>query len=132
MLKSSRQEGNSLWFILIQIFELKVVSSQGAYQRCDVLNWDDQVALFELAVSRFGSVDIVVSSSNALSIKHFVTNLRCYSQIPNAGISEAGASLGDLKIVDGKPKEPVFKTLQINLIAVMYSQYNSFCQLFQV
>lgn len=25
-------------------------------------------------------------------------------------------------IVDGKPKKPVFKTLEINLIAVMYSQ----------
>ena len=41
---------------------LKLVFSQGAYQRCDVINWDDQVALFELAVSRYGSVDIVVST----------------------------------------------------------------------
>ncbi len=30
--------------------------------KCDVTQWNEQVALFELATTRFGTVDIVVSS----------------------------------------------------------------------
>lgn len=33
---------------------------EAAFIKCDVTRWDDQVALFELAITRFGSVDIVV------------------------------------------------------------------------
>lgn len=29
-------------------------------RKCDVTVWDDQVALFELAIEKFGSVDVVV------------------------------------------------------------------------
>jgi NAD(P)-dependent dehydrogenase (short-subunit alcohol dehydrogenase family) len=36
-------------------------SSQAVYLKCDVMNWDDQVAMFDLAMSRFHAVDIVVS-----------------------------------------------------------------------
>lgn len=32
--------------------------------KCDVTKWDEQVALFELAMARFDAVDIVVSSSS--------------------------------------------------------------------
>ncbi len=28
--------------------------------KCNVVNWDDQVALFELAFERYGAVDVVV------------------------------------------------------------------------
>lgn len=31
--------------------------------KCDVTRWEEQVALFELAMARFDAVDIVVSSS---------------------------------------------------------------------
>jgi len=34
---------------------------EAAFIKCDVTKWDEQVALFELAIERFGSVDIVVS-----------------------------------------------------------------------
>lgn len=36
-------------------------SGKACWKRCNVTSWDDQVALFELAMSRFGGVDIVVS-----------------------------------------------------------------------
>lgn len=29
--------------------------------KCDVRNWEDQVALFDYAISTFGSIDVVVS-----------------------------------------------------------------------
>lgn len=28
--------------------------------KCDVLSWDEQVSMFETAISKYGSVDIVV------------------------------------------------------------------------
>ncbi len=34
---------------------------EAAFIKCDVTKWDEQVALFELAIERFGSIDIVVS-----------------------------------------------------------------------
>lgn len=36
-------------------------SREAHWKRCDVTNWEEQVALFEFAVSKFGGVDIVVS-----------------------------------------------------------------------
>jgi NAD(P)-dependent dehydrogenase (short-subunit alcohol dehydrogenase family) len=36
-------------------------SSEAVSLKCDVTIWEDQVAMFELAMSRFGSVDVVVS-----------------------------------------------------------------------
>jgi NAD(P)-dependent dehydrogenase (short-subunit alcohol dehydrogenase family) len=35
--------------------------------KCDVTQWDEQVALFELAMARFDAVDIVVSSTVRLA-----------------------------------------------------------------
>lgn len=37
-------------------------NGKACWKRCDVTNWEDQVALFELAMTRFGGVDIVVSA----------------------------------------------------------------------
>ena len=36
-------------------------SGKACWRRCDVTDWEDQVALYELAVTKFGGVDIVVS-----------------------------------------------------------------------
>ena len=36
-------------------------SGKACWRRCDVARWDDQVALFEFAMTKFGGVDIVVS-----------------------------------------------------------------------
>ncbi|KAI9508066.1 hypothetical protein F5148DRAFT_1303878 [Russula earlei] len=69
---------------------------------CNVVNWDDQLALFELAFERYGAVDIV---------------------IPNAGISENehGVCSGELTVVDGKPVAPKLATLGVNLTGVFYT-----------
>ena len=37
-------------------------NGKACWRRCDVTSWEDQVALFELAMTRFGGVDIVVSA----------------------------------------------------------------------
>lgn len=44
-----------------EIGRLPPGSGKAFWKRCDVTNWEEQVALFEFAVSRFGGVDIVVS-----------------------------------------------------------------------
>jgi hypothetical protein len=33
---------------------------EAASTKCNVVNWDDQVSLFELAFDRYGAVDVVV------------------------------------------------------------------------
>jgi len=71
--------------------------------KCDVTQWDEQVALFELAIARFGSVDIV---------------------IPNAGINESEeVCWGNLKFVDGKPARPELLTLKVNMTGVIYTAH---------
>ena len=42
-------------------------------------------------------------------------------QVPNAGVSELG-TFGRPQLTGGKLIKPTFKTLEINLIGVMYSQ----------
>ncbi|KAI0293183.1 hypothetical protein B0F90DRAFT_1764067 [Multifurca ochricompacta] len=75
---------------------------EAASVKCNVVNWDDQLALFDLAFERYGAVDIV---------------------IPNAGIAEVeiGVGSGHLTVVDGKPIAPKLATLEVNLIGVFYT-----------
>ena len=47
--------------IVDAINSLPTGSGKAQWRRCDVTSWDDQVALFEYAVTTFGGVDIVVS-----------------------------------------------------------------------
>ncbi|KAG6866412.1 hypothetical protein C0991_004697 [Blastosporella zonata] len=70
-------------------------------QKCDVTIWDDQVALFELAIAKFGVVDIVV---------------------PNAGVAEVG-SFHQVVLKDGKPVKPDAKTIDVNLFGVIYTTH---------
>jgi len=69
--------------------------------KCNVTMWEDQIAMFELAISRFGAVDIVV---------------------PNAGVSELG-SFDAVAIKDGKPIKPDTRTLEVNLNGVLYTTH---------
>ncbi|GLB37816.1 putative enoyl-(Acyl carrier protein) reductase [Lyophyllum shimeji] len=69
--------------------------------KCNVTVWDDQVAMFELALSKFGAVDVVV---------------------PNAGVSELG-QFTKVTFKDGKPVKPDTRTLDVNLTGVTYSAY---------
>lgn len=65
-------------------------------------SWDSQLALFSLGMAKFGSIDIV---------------------LPNAGVSEVGRFDQRLEenSVQDKPTPPNLKTLEIDLIAVMYT-----------
>jgi len=68
-------------------------------QKCDVTDWDSQLALFELGMSSFGAIDVVVA---------------------NAGITETGAFYTP-KVIDGKPRKPTTATLDVNLGGTVYS-----------
>jgi len=71
--------------------------------KCDVTKWEEQVAMFELAITLFGTVDVV---------------------IPNAGINESEEiCMGNLKFVQGRPVAPQLLTLNVNLIGVIYTTH---------
>lgn len=40
---------------------LLIRTSQAVAVKCDVTSWDDQVAMFDVAVKAFGGVNVVVS-----------------------------------------------------------------------
>jgi len=66
-----------------------------------VLSWDEQVSLFELAIKTFGAVDVVVV---------------------NAGVSEIG-NFEKVSVSNGRPVKPQLKTLEINLVAALYTAH---------
>ncbi|KAH0588715.1 hypothetical protein H2248_004521 [Termitomyces sp. 'cryptogamus'] len=70
-------------------------------QKCNVTSWDDQIALFELAIAKFGVVDIVV---------------------PNAGVTEIG-SFHTVSFKNGKPVKPDTRTIDVNLFGVIYTTH---------
>lgn len=51
--------------------DTNVCNREAVGQGCDVTNWDSQLALFELGISSFGAIDVVVcpsySETDALS-----------------------------------------------------------------
>merc|ERR1712093_483534 len=73
---------------------------------CDVASWDSQLALFAKGFQKFGCIDIV---------------------LPNAGIGEVGRTdhrleAGDpYNVPQDRPTPPNLKTLEIDLIAVLYT-----------
>ncbi|KII92647.1 hypothetical protein PLICRDRAFT_37424 [Plicaturopsis crispa FD-325 SS-3] len=81
------------------ISEIKEAGGQGTFLRCNVLQWEDLVALFEGAQAEYGAVDIVV---------------------PNAGITEVG-HFATLLTENGRPVKPNMKTLEMNLISVIWT-----------
>ncbi|KAH9055930.1 NAD(P)-binding protein [Lactarius vividus] len=80
---------------------IKEEGGTASFIKCNVVKWEDQVALFDLAVAQFGAVDIV---------------------IPNAGILEnTEVCHGNVQFVDGKPVAPKLLTLEVNLIGLFYT-----------
>ncbi|KAH9988734.1 hypothetical protein BJV77DRAFT_1020304 [Russula vinacea] len=78
------------------------------------------------AIVVIGDLDVagaeaVVSAITADGGK--ATTIKC--NIANAGITEIerNVCMGELKVVDGRPVAPKLATLEVNLIAVFYSQY---------
>lgn len=87
--------------------------------KCDVTNWDDQVALFELAERTYRAVDIVVR----LTLFTKEAEITAQLQIPNAGIATSALPTAPLQIVDGKPVRPNHRLLlDINVNAVIDSE----------
>ncbi|EIN12899.1 NAD(P)-binding protein [Punctularia strigosozonata HHB-11173 SS5] len=84
------------------VSEVQRARGQAAFKPCDVLSCDDQVALFDFAIERYGSVDIV---------------------IPNAGVSEIGRFSLPTLSAGPNPRQlkPNLKTLDINLTSVLYT-----------
>ncbi|KAK1225647.1 hypothetical protein PQX77_011404 [Marasmius sp. AFHP31] len=77
--------------------EIRAAGGKATCIKCDVTVFDHIVALYELAMKTYGSVDVV---------------------IPNAGVNEVDR-LGDLRFDEnGKPKGPQWRTIQINLVGV--------------
>ena len=72
---------------------------------CDVTNWQSQVDLFRTAVklSPTGGIDAVVA---------------------NAGITDVGTRIDEPGNLDmEEPPKPVFKTIDVNIIGVMYTTH---------
>jgi NAD(P)-dependent dehydrogenase (short-subunit alcohol dehydrogenase family) len=67
---------------------------------CDVTDFDQQAAVFALAVSEFQNVDIVLAS---------------------AGITESGEFHAGARFKDGKLHPPNLKTLDVNLTGTLYT-----------
>ncbi|KAF9645489.1 NAD(P)-binding protein [Thelephora ganbajun] len=81
------------------VTEIRKSGGYAVGQRCDVTNWDSQLALFELGISSFGAIDVVVA---------------------NAGIYESADFLVS-QVVDGKLRKPATATLDVNINGVVYS-----------
>ncbi|KIY44528.1 NAD(P)-binding protein [Fistulina hepatica ATCC 64428] len=67
---------------------------------CDVTVWEEQLAMFELAMAKFGSVDVVVA---------------------NAGVGEIGKFQQPRYNEAHQPQKPNLGTVDINLVGTLYS-----------
>ncbi|KAF8197910.1 hypothetical protein BJ912DRAFT_845800 [Pholiota molesta] len=84
------------------VADIEKAGGSAAWIKCNVTIFEEQVQLFELAVKRFGSVDIVV---------------------PNAGVTELGSFQTIMFGKDGKPVKPSLATLEVNLYGVLYTAH---------
>lgn len=85
-----------------------------------MVNYDDLVALFDLAIKSYGRIDVVVGSFIFNKGTYFLITMK----IPNAGVTERG-HLTELQYDErGYPIKPSLKTLDINLISVTYGAVN--------
>ncbi|KAE9386156.1 NAD(P)-binding protein [Gymnopus androsaceus JB14] len=75
---------------------------QAIFQNCDVTVWDDLVDLYNLAIAKFGSVDVVV---------------------PNAGVPETSFFYNVCFDSNGRPQEPHLREVEVNLKGVLYTAH---------
>ncbi|KAF8972996.1 hypothetical protein BDZ97DRAFT_1912597 [Flammula alnicola] len=83
------------------VAEIEKAGGSAACIKCNVTKFEEQVEMFELAIKKYGSVDIVV---------------------PNAGVSEVG-TFRELEFKDGKPVKPKMATFEVNLFGVLYTAH---------
>lgn len=81
------------------VSEIKAAGGTAVSTRCNVVVWEDQLALFELAMLTYGAVDIV---------------------IPNAGVADYSYDMVQVG-KDGKPVKPNLITMDVNLTGVLYT-----------
>ncbi|KAH7871610.1 uncharacterized protein C8R40DRAFT_1121274 [Lentinula edodes] len=82
------------------VSDIVASGGQATARKCNVTMWDDQVELFELAIQKYGSVDVV---------------------IPNAGIGEPESFLEVKLDKTGRPQKINLPTVHVNLTGVLYS-----------
>lgn len=79
-------------------------TARALFQVCDVTQWESLHLLFETAVKQFGRVDITIA---------------------NAGVPEIEDIFDERAGEDGKLMEPQYIVLDINLKAILSSEYFS-------
>jgi len=84
------------------VAEIAQRGGEATYKGCDVCVWDDQVDLFDHAVAKYASVDIV---------------------IPNAGVGEVGKFTQVALDSNGRPVQPKLATIQVNLVGLIYTTH---------
>ncbi|EAU91051.1 hypothetical protein CC1G_03219 [Coprinopsis cinerea okayama7 len=84
--------------------EIEASGGSATFVRTNVTNWDDQVALFEHAISTYGAVDIVV---------------------PNAGVAESPpAGFATVQFDEGgRPVAPSMLTIDVNVKGACYTAH---------
>jgi NAD(P)-dependent dehydrogenase (short-subunit alcohol dehydrogenase family) len=82
------------------VAEIVKEGHEAIFSYCDVVSWEDQVATFELAISTFGAVDVVV---------------------PNAGIGEVGSFIAPALDNKRRPVKPQLTTIDVNLTGALYT-----------
>ncbi|PKX96034.1 putative short chain dehydrogenase/reductase, partial [Aspergillus novofumigatus IBT 16806] len=73
-------------------------SASLSFSQCDVSSWESQAAAFENVLAAQGHIDIVFA---------------------NAGITQKGNLLANIH--DAKPSKPELRTLDVNLVGVIYT-----------
>ncbi|RDB25510.1 5'-hydroxyaverantin dehydrogenase [Hypsizygus marmoreus] len=81
--------------------DIKTAGGEAVFLKCNVTVYEDQIALFEVAMAMYGAVDVV---------------------IPNAGVSESG-TFDFVAFSDGKPVKPDLKTMDVNLVGAIYTAH---------
>ncbi|KAG6900727.1 hypothetical protein C0993_003753 [Termitomyces sp. T159_Od127] len=93
--------------------DIEAAGGTAVSRKCNVTSWDDQIALFDLAIAQFGVVDIVLARDAC----H-----RVIFQVPNAGVTEIG-SFHKVSFAHGKPVKPDTRTIDVNLFGVIYTTH---------
>ncbi|KAJ3855163.1 hypothetical protein EV368DRAFT_72458 [Lentinula lateritia] len=89
----------SLSGVEVTVSEIRCIKGEVVGCVCDVTIWEDVVAMYDLAIQEFGSVDIVVA---------------------NAGVGEIGGRMM-YNPSEGRPVKPLTTTIDVNLTGVLYT-----------
>ncbi|KIK69297.1 hypothetical protein GYMLUDRAFT_35372 [Collybiopsis luxurians FD-317 M1] len=83
------------------VSEIREAGGQAICSKCDVTIWENQIALFDLAIRTFGCVDVVVA---------------------NAGVGELFEfNKVKLNATTKKPEPPNMLAVQVNVVGVIYT-----------